>query len=187
MRSLDDIVTGLWKPKEPERKYDLVINSKGFNFKPQNVPIKDKHTYRYNYYIYQKLLRTPFYGRDVQEPVVKICKRILDKPNRFHLVKDYKVEQTIKSFRGCVLSVTETVGWKVIQDKDTQQKFVRKDTGGVVSNLSCLTYDEQVLLTAVLCEWYNHQKEILAEKKAIREEKRKQKFRKELSDLYEGY
>lgn len=43
------------------------------------------------------------------------------------------------------------------------------------------------MLTVALDERYNCQKEILAKKKAIREEKRKERFRKELSDLYEEY
>ena len=181
MKTLEQIVDGLWKPKEPDYKYH--IKKVTGHFVRNNIAIKDRHRFLHDCYVYQKLLHTPFYGYDVQEPVVKICKRILEKPNRFHLVKSFDTEQYtyFQQHR-----VKTGHGWKVIQDKDTGQKFIREKKTSCVTNPSFLTYDEKVLLTVVIDEWYNYMKESLAQKQIEIENKRKDKFRQEMIELYKG-
>ncbi|MFT1654830.1 hypothetical protein ACOKQT_17950 [Vibrio cholerae] len=186
MKSFDEIVDGLWKPVKTKKDiYDTPTWKEYYSVVKGDVKICSPSKVINLKAFYAKELMQPFYGRGVQEPVVKICKRILEKPNRFHLVKE--LERYTRTISLCSPTTNVYKGWGVIEDKDTKQKFARKNIDFEISNLSCLTYHEQVLLTAVLDEWYNHQKEILAKKKAAREEKRKERFRKELSDLYEGY
>ena len=185
MRSFDEVVDDLWKPRSyVYNKLTLDIYSEVVYKDMDKWNTAARNTIERKQQYAEKLMQ-PFYGRDVQEPIVKICKRILEKPNCFHLVKEIEHKENYCNEK--FYSIAKVVSWGVVQDKDTQQKFVRKNTVGVVSNLSCLTYDEQVLLTAIFNEWYNHQKETIAQKKATREEKRNERFRKELSDLYGEY
>lgn len=88
MKSLDEIVDRLWKPKKPITGYydvnELVCLAARRRWGKTQVA---NHIF-YEKRKYASQIMLPFYGRDVQEPVVKICKRILEKPNRFHLVKE---------------------------------------------------------------------------------------------------
>lgn len=178
MKSFDEVVDGLWKPKKLLGDYDDIHELACLAGRRRWGKAQMVNHVMYEKRKYASQIMLPFYGRDVQEPVVKICKRILEKPNRFHLVKE---SNTFLS------NLHRTFSWKVILDKDTNQKFVRDSLHRRFENPSCLSTNEQELLASVLDEWYNHQKEILAKKEATREEKRKGRFRKELSDLYEGY
>ena len=182
MKTLEQIVDGLWKPESYfYDKLALAVYSE--------VVYKDREEWNTGaHYIierkqqYAEKLMKPFYGYDVQEPIVKICKRILEKPNRFHLVKALETNKVVKSPRRAY--VEHIVSWGVIQDKDTGQKFIREKQTSCVTNPSFLTYDEKVLLTSVIDEWYNYMKESLVQKEIKLENKRKDKFRQEMVELY---
>lgn len=132
-----------------------------------------------------KQVLKPYRGRDIGEPVVKICKRILEKPYRFCSLKNQEqiVEhrlEYISSFNTVLEEVVPEI--KVLQDKDTQVKFVLKN--GEVENLSYLTRDENFLLSACIQEWYDSNNELLKHKEEKAEQKRKDKYRQEMIDQY---
>lgn len=63
-------------------------------------------------YNYSEAILKPFYGADVNEPIVKICKRILDKPARFKTLKESLYIERDGSYD---LSIEKII----ILDKDT--------------------------------------------------------------------
>lgn len=133
-------------------------------------------------YIYSKILMSGnLYGREINEPVIKICKRILNKPNRFHLVIDKIGTSEDHDNNGFWTKRTYTKGF-ILRDRDTNQQFIIEYN--TLKFPTCLTDDENRLLAATLREWYTNRKDIECEKKLKREQKRKDKFRQELTDLY---
>lgn len=132
-------------------------------------------------YIYSKnLMSGDFYGKDINEPVVKICKRILNNLNRFQL--DVYKEGISKDCNNGVWVGRPYVSKFVVVDRDTNQKFVVENN--ILKIPTCLTDDENRILVAVLKEWYTNRQTIEKDKKVKREQKRKDKFRQELTDLY---
>lgn len=203
MRTFDGVMDGLWKP---QLKVDLrctdypngkssrghhVTTSAEYKF----VNLSDVRPYQLQHqdtkitcsvqskYDYAKEIMKPFYGRDIGEPVVKICKRILEKPRRFHALKwgNY----SIKSNEG-VFGWTSSPITKVLQDKDTQVKFVLGEYNKI-SHPTYLTDDEQKLLYTVISEWSKSEHKRITEKEKIRDQKRKDKFRQEMVDIYKDY
>ena len=98
-------------------------------------------------YVYSKAILEPFYGKDVNEPIVKICKRILEKPTRFKTLKE---SLSIKRDGSYDLYIDKII----ILDKDTQQRFVFENE--ICTNPSFLTSDESKLLYKVVIEWKEH-------------------------------
>lgn len=129
-----------------------------------------------------KQVLKPYRGKDIGEPVVKICKRILEKPYRFCSLKNQEqvTERIGSAFHFNIVELLPEI--KILLDKDTQVKFVLKD--GYIANLSYLTRGEQHLLGACIEEWYDSNRKLLEHKKQIREQKRKDKYRQEMVDQY---
>ncbi|AGH31994.1 hypothetical protein VPIG_00137 [Vibrio phage PWH3a-P1] len=182
MKTFEQIVDECFKPNKvvllytDERDRDLALRTG-----TKSVVNLIAKQYIYKKYIYSsKVMSGDFYGKDINEPVIKICKRILDKHERFSLIHDYQYE-SVNTHNG-VLCTESTLQGFSIMDKDTNKKFVV--SWGRVKNLSFLTEDENQLLAKVLREWYDFRKGLEHEKKLKREQKRKNKFRQELTDLY---
>lgn len=116
------------------------------------------------------------YNPDVSEPIITVCKLMLEEHNRFHLEKG-------------------STEWIVIIDKLTKQKFVShrvpsfivpwsfQQEDKVVSP-SFLTDDENKLLAHIMIKWFNKESKILEDKIRKREQKRNDKHRQEMIDLY---
>jgi len=83
-------------------------------------------------------------------------------------------------------NITSFLKKYVIEDKGTKQKFVIEEKGVVYP--TCFNQDESILLRYVFDAWYvSYAQELISkreEKRKVREQKRKNKFRQELTDLY---
>jgi len=121
--------------------------------------------------------RSEIYAKqpDVSEPFIAVCTLILEKPNRFHLQDSTDSRKT------------------VVVDKSNNQKFITKTnvyglfepwTERKVIYPSFLTEDENRLLVETIQEWHGFMSDKIKEDREKREQKRKDKFRQEMIDLY---
>lgn len=195
MESFDSLVDRLFKPLSDKSNIMGIISRGDDQNYTHCRDIVEKYYKQtpdqciYSKYVYSQAIVKPYYGYDIGEPVSKICKRILEKPNRFHSVKESKrVVISVPHYPHTVRFGIEyreeeiTPQLLVLQDKDTQVKFIVKS--GIIKNLSYLTGDENKLLVACIEEWYNHNREQIAEKEKRNEQKRKDKFRQEMIEQY---
>lgn len=161
MKTFEQIVDACFKPEKPDgTKRDIF----------HNIRLLSSKEMLYELETYSSYISKPFYGADINEPVVTICKRILTKPERFSLVCVKHDEY---------VHIPEKL---VVVCRDTGQRFVV--IWDKITNLSFLTDDENKLLYEVFHEWYEAMKVVEHEKKIKREQRRKDKFRQELTDLY---
>ena len=183
MKSFEQIVDKCFKPIKvhlnfmDQREKDLAVQS---NTKGVVNLIASKYIEKKYNYSKELMSGGFFHGKDINEPVVKICRRILDSPERFYLVSTET--KYSKDYDGWMYVNRAYIAKFVVQDRDTNQKFVVET--GILKLPTCLTNDESRLLAATLREWYANRKDIECEKKLKREQKRKDKFRQELTDLY---
>lgn len=176
MKNFDEIVDELFKPNFIlKKKYHW---KKGCHVESGKYKRAREEIQR-RYLASLKVVK-PCYG-DINEPITKICRLMLDNPSRFVLVEEGVWEMLRMDARG-YHTIREFYP-KVIQDKVTQQKFVFNEQGGVEMP-SFLTEDESELLFEVSEEWYIHSKNIIKENKLKQEQKRKEKHRQELVELY---
>lgn len=176
MKTFEEIVDRCFKPRKPDKLYlphRTICSDEAFSKTKDFIDVL---------YGYSECLSKLHYGKDINEPVIKICERILNKPERLHLV-DTKIKYS-KDYDGWVFVERAYISKFVVQDKDTNQKFVVEN--GTLKIPTCLTDDENRLLAATLREWNDHMKASEEDKKLKREQKRKDKFRQELTDLYKG-
>jgi hypothetical protein len=181
MKTLEQIVDMLWRPtyiKPSFNEIDLMHHK-------EDVKSKNKAALRFttmitinNRYDYSKLIMQPFYGKDIGEPIVKICNRILACPDRFVMVKEGVVHWVYSPCGEAHLH-----GATVLQDKDVPSgKFVFG--GGETTFPTFLTPDESKLLYTVAQEWYLSKKDEIDRKKQLREQQKLDKFRQELMNDY---
>mgnify|MGYP000550948505 CR=1 FL=1 len=188
MESFNGIVDGLFKPARKLLSYRDVSPDRVRRERDKSLnQISAK--WIHSKYVYSQYIVKPYYGYDIGEPVSKICKRILEKPKRFISVKEFKgvvvnVPHSSHTGKRGVEYREEVITPQllVLQDKDMQVKFVVD--GSIIKNSSYLTEDENKLLVACIEEWYNHNREQLAEKEKRNEQKRKDKFRQEMIEQY---
>ncbi|UZV41252.1 hypothetical protein vBVpaMR16F_186 [Vibrio phage vB_VpaM_R16F] len=195
MKSLDKIIDDLWKPESLHTWLDEIVDYRLY------TRLDMYREYRYNnglynkersklligkMYEYSREIIKPHYGKDINEPVFKICSRILSEPKRFNLINtEYDVRDSY-SENIYEYNVTNFLKKYVIEDKGTKQKFVIEEKGVVYP--TCFNQDESILLRYVFDAWYvSYAQELISkreEKRKVREQKRKDKFRQELTDLY---
>lgn len=193
MRTFEQIVDGLWKPERKVFNYTKYkVDSKGVHLESKwcnkhavSWILEDSDKYNFTYHInldykYAQDIMKPFYGRDIGEPIIKICKRILDCPDRFVMAKEGDVTEVYSGRNHKKLN-----GVEVLQDKDVQSgKFVFHVGSTVFPTF--LTKDESKLLYTVAQEWYKSQKDEIDRKKQLREQQKNDKFRQELMNDYKG-
>lgn len=168
MKTFEEIIDNLWKP------YKVYTFNKNYIFK-SNGWKEQKNKVLVQKISYSSTLSKPFYGKDINEPTVKICKRILEKPERFSLnAVNWHLSHK-------VYGVTDNYVEELL-DLDTRVIFR-------FNHMFCTTpdmfsIDESELLSAVVKEWFIHTQEVQAIKNEKLAQERKDKLRKEMIELY---
>lgn len=127
---------------------------------------------------YLRSLKTvcPFYHADINEPVIRICKLMLEDPERF------TVERVGREHVSSLYSYYIEGFIEEIKDQITQQEFKFNEYS--LLSPDCFNAFERRLLFTVVNEWHMYIQGVNKQKKMKLEQTRKQKERDELTELY---
>ena len=180
MKTFEGIIDECFRPKKPD---GFEYTTSGSLTLRRNCKSRDLI---HQLQVYSSFILKPFYGKDINEPVIKICNLVLTTPKRFNLISTEYGLRGSYSENINEYNITSFLKKYVIEDKGTKQKFVIEEKGVVYP--TCFNQDESILLRYVFDAWYvSYTQELISkreEKRKVREQKRKDKFRQELTDLY---
>jgi hypothetical protein len=114
----------------------------------------------------------------IGEHVGKICKLILQKPEKFEMIESGTVEYKLNALAECY----QLNGVVVMRDIHTGVDFVFK--AGKCCKPDYLNEVESAFLFKCAQEWYSEMEKGIKNKKQLREQKRKDKHRQEMIEMY---
>ncbi len=183
MKTFEQVVDDLWKPVRMRLTIGYDEPSWGTHWRYQKDEILESS------YENSIAFMKPYYGKTIGIPVEKICRRILNSPQKFRLLK----QEDYPRFQTQSLSGSRLVNWSTqerileIEDMETHQKFATDSSVTGVTYPDLFTKDEQRLLYFCIQEWYAYTEDLRKEDKLKEEKERKNELRQKLINLYEGY
>lgn len=177
MKTFEQVVDSTFKPKP----YKLLFREDScvvFHLKKGKIKwISDRDKKRWvdskdklllTKYETSKAFSKPFYGRDIQQPVINICKKMLEKPESF--------EENLKSF---LIGTPSRFEYTIVVDKGTgfslefkeardavfssgyreDKAYSTRSTKTEVFTPDCFSSDERKLLVETFLVWKKHMDE----------------------------